>query len=258
MSASGIPFLTSVDAKLSMAEEHLQKLESAFKVIGDANSYSITFQHNADSTQVATWIKFNPPPGVRWAAIIGNCASDLRSALDHIIYAIAVGESGTDPPPDHRRLMFPIADTNREWKKVRDRIRTLSGPVRAVVQNQQPYIRRQANNPLSVLGAINDQDKHRSILVGASLMKEAECKFPGPIQPSGLVEVLARNIPVIDKAPLIIFRFSKPNPDVAVDFSFSFGVVLNVDGVWRPALSELRRVRDEVVRIVDLLRPFVK
>lgn len=260
MVVSGIPFLTSVDAKLSMAEEHLAKLEGSFKSIGESDGCSFTFQHNSNSTEVAMWVKFDPPPGVRWGAIVGNFVNDLRNALDHIVYAIAVGESGRNPPPDGRRLMFPIADSEDDWKGVRGRVRTLSESVRTVIEHEQPFARRQRNefSPLSTLGQLNDRDKHRVISLGASLMQEAKFTFPGPIQPSGLQTVLARKDPVIDQAPLVVFQFSKPNPNVTVEAKLSFGVVLDIERGWRPALPILRGIKDETIRVLNLLRPFVR
>jgi hypothetical protein len=257
---SGIPFLTSVDAKLAMAEEHLGRLQEDFARIGEQKGNAIFFQHNADSTEVTLWIRFDPPPGVRWGGIIGDHANNLRSALDHMVYAIAVGESGQEPPPEEHRLQFPIADLEKNWKNVKYHIDSLSDPVRALIQGEQPYKRRKGRElvSLSVLGALTNRDKHRTILVGASLPQGAKFDFIGPTQPVGLQKFVRWKEPAIDQAPLVTFVFDRPNPNVDVDVKFSFGVGLNIDGVWCPAMPLLRTIRDEVARLVDLLRPCVK
>jgi hypothetical protein len=46
----------------------------------------------------------------RWSLVAADCVHNLRCALDHLVYAIAVYESGQDPPPNHRGLQFPIAE----------------------------------------------------------------------------------------------------------------------------------------------------
>jgi hypothetical protein len=43
--------------------------------------------------------------------MIGDCLPNLRCALDHLVYAIAIHESGQSPPPCEGSLAFPICDS---------------------------------------------------------------------------------------------------------------------------------------------------
>src|SRR4051794_32749877 len=60
------------------------------------------------------------PPLDRWSLVAGDCVHNLRSALDNLIYAIAIYQSRQNPPPDDKSLQFPIvhlANFIAEWNQ---------------------------------------------------------------------------------------------------------------------------------------------
>ena len=74
------------------------------------------------------------PPLDRWSLIAADCVGNLRSTLDHLVYALAVRNTGKNPPPDARKLQFPICDTETSFQgeKKRGRINGLSAKAEAV------------------------------------------------------------------------------------------------------------------------------
>jgi hypothetical protein len=83
---------------------------------------------------------------------------DSFETLSQVGPAVTIFGSARLPPSD-RRLAFPIADTEDDWEREKSRIRSLPDGARTVIESAQPCF---GGNPvLSVLGRLNNQDKHR-------------------------------------------------------------------------------------------------
>jgi len=93
--------LSSVNAKLNRADSHLNAYRDEVTRWAASNPYHLSTGANADSTRhhVAIHITENPD-FESWSLIIGDCVHNLRSALEHLVYAIAVNDAGQNPPPD--------------------------------------------------------------------------------------------------------------------------------------------------------------
>ena len=100
---------SSVWAKVSRAEEHIRDLEDAIVAWRDSNSYRITRKANAEFTEQSFIISvLKQSDFQRLSLFTGDAIHDLRSALDHLVYAIAVFRTGQNPLPNPRDLNFPI------------------------------------------------------------------------------------------------------------------------------------------------------
>ena len=113
--------LDSVEAKLQRAQQHIQNLQDEIAPWMAKASYIISPQVNGDSTRYSliAHLVGKEPPLQRWTLMAGDSLHNLRCALDHLVYAIAVHESGTEPPPDGNKLMFPITDTAKKMQSNR-------------------------------------------------------------------------------------------------------------------------------------------
>lgn len=100
----------------------------------------------------------------RWTQTTHDVVHDLRVALDHLVYAVAVHESGTNSPPDWKQLMFPIASDAKAWAKSKNRIATLSPAVQQAIEALQPFKHAKGARPSWSLHIVNEmdiRDKHR-------------------------------------------------------------------------------------------------
>jgi hypothetical protein len=99
--------------KFERAVEHLNALsaEAAAFIEGDFNTpVGEEYEDTADGWTILKFGEIRPTP-TRWALYLGDFLHNMRSALDHMIYAIAA-ENG-HPDPDNTQ--FPIYDALAKW-----------------------------------------------------------------------------------------------------------------------------------------------
>lgn len=89
--------LDGCEAKLRRAEGHLQTFESEVVRFFEQNPYRITYEADLNALSYTFYIHDLVPPDPDWGLIIGDCIHNLRSALDHLAYQLAILGQGGDP-----------------------------------------------------------------------------------------------------------------------------------------------------------------
>jgi hypothetical protein len=209
--------LDSVNAKLQRAEQHMQSLQNEITAWMATEPYVTRPVVNADSTRysIIAYLVGKEPPLQAWTLVVGDSLHNLRCALDHLVYAIAVHESGTDPPPDENKLMFPIAATLVKFNESAQRIRTLSAPVRDAIEAVQPYRRPHPKlpPPLAILRDLENIDKHRLLRLAFAGIGDAEIELGGVPNPyAGQPELTSNAGDIKDGTEVVAFVFNAPNP----------------------------------------------
>jgi hypothetical protein len=209
-----VSFPPSVRAKLDRAQEHFDAIQTEIAAFDELNPYRTVHDHNADFTEHYLHLRLVEPfPGERWGCIFGDGVQNLRSALDHLVYAIAIRESGQDPPPEYRRLMFPVLDPPKPLPM--SKIRTLSKPVQAAIVAEQPDSNRLDDSLLWQLDQLNVADKHRVIHVTLTQSDFGGYRIEGGT-PKAPMKVTWNLRPLDGKAPLLRLTFESPQPNVKV------------------------------------------
>lgn len=150
----------------------------------------------------------------RWSLMAGDCVHNLRSALDSLVYAIAIYQSGQNPPPDEDNLQFPIVSDPAKFPKQKTRrIKFLSQAVQNEIEKLQPYNRPHPGLPplLELLSDLNNQDKHRTLNVVAASPHKAS--IDGLILPVGseVTSITAIRTIITDKAEIMSFTLEPPD-----------------------------------------------
>lgn len=214
--------IDSAFTRIRHAEEYLDTLQDQVKAWMDDNPYSLIDQTNADLTRYSIILRVvKEPPLKKWSLIASDIVHNLRCALDHYIYAIAIYESGQEIPPDNRLLMFPISDTCEKFREQdRRRLKALSQPVRTAIESVQPY-----NRPhkiffplLTLLRDFDDINKHRLLTVAFSAVTWGDIGFFGPsdnIDKGG--KFIANAGEIKDGSEIAAFTFNSPAPDMKFD-----------------------------------------
>jgi hypothetical protein len=107
------------------------------------------------------------PPLDDWGLVLGECAHNLRSALDNLAYALA--RLRRDPPDNPRKIAFPICVSKAEFaKRRRGNLDQMPAEAVSVIEALQPFQRDRPDvegtpesDALVLLQRLNNMDKHR-------------------------------------------------------------------------------------------------
>jgi len=162
------PEFASCWLKIGRAQEHFRIFDSELGEWTESKPYSILQKSDPEGCRHTLVLELKRPfPADKWSLIAGDCIHNLRCALDHLVYALAVKNSGTNPPQDANRLQFPIASSLEQFEKQRDRIKGLSDKAQTFIEQRQPYNVRTKKMPpqLAILSGLDNADKHRLLTV---------------------------------------------------------------------------------------------
>lgn len=255
--------LDSVFAKIERAREHADLLDKELTAWIDGNPYALHLKVNSDFTRYSVIISIlKPPPLQRWSLIFGDAIHNLRSALDHLIYAISIHALKADPPPNERRSAFLINDTPSDFKSKHWRVADLSQPVRQAIESVQPYNRKHANMPplLTLLRDFDDADKHRLIKVVLQRPVEFNISITGPgLRPEDQ-HFESAYMDVVDGAEIAWITCKRPTPNLQLNGGVTLTIVvehvpgpLGVQrtGIERLLLEDLLPEVREVIEVVS-------
>lgn len=211
------PILTSALEKYARAQYHFDALLGEVDSFFDPKHYKTRPETNADMTKYRFYIEFERPmPSREWGLVFGDGVHNLRSALDHCVYAIGVEENnGVEPPPGVKDLQFPITEDRAKWDGQAWRLKTLSGPAQAAIKRLQPHGHGDEFfvRPLGALSEFDNADKHRSIRVLASVVTEMDGLLSG-LDPGPGYELVWHGGALEDGAPFLTLTLPRPNPNV--------------------------------------------
>jgi hypothetical protein len=215
--------LTSVRAKITRAQEHAQSLKNEIVAWNERHPYSISTQANDDFTRYSIYIRvIEPPPITRWKLMFADSIHNLRHALDHHVRAVAIAETGQEPPANEKALQFPIEDSASEFAVVcRKRLGKISAPVVAIFEKAQPYNRPHPDLPplLSILRDLTNGDKHRLPPLAYAAVAQGHVGFKridgGPIHEKW--EQFAESREIKGDTEIFAMQTDRPTPDMCFD-----------------------------------------
>ncbi|MGH9189863.1 MAG: hypothetical protein ACRD0Q_07515 [Acidimicrobiales bacterium] len=174
------PLLLGVEMKLRRAQHHLDTFAADIAKAG--KNYHLSSDFNTDKTEVTLNLELEPFLSLRWGTIVGDYVHNARSALDHLVFALATQGTGLFPPPNEKRIQFPIADSKGDWGSVRTLATGCLGPALTEIERAQPYHAQNVTwHPLAYINWASNRDKHRLVNVVPSIMAGAKFDFNTPL-----------------------------------------------------------------------------
>jgi hypothetical protein len=151
---------------MSRALEHLQSFEAEAAVWLRRHPYRLIHDRDLQTGEKLLIVDLTEPVPPAFATIIGDCLHNFRSALDNLVYELAIARIGIDPLPERRARMleFPIiADRTMNSRECRNKIGCIHPDAQAIIKDLQPYQggRGGRSNLLWVLHELSVKDKHR-------------------------------------------------------------------------------------------------
>lgn len=161
--------------KVARAERHFSELSDAIDAFLAEDPYTVTVKGYAVPTGDQVMLRFTVlvhsevPPEI--APIIGDVMFNLRSALDHLAYALVIANN----KKPSARTEFPIfyssdrfkgiGKTERDrWTTGLDKMAGMSKPAQALIESLQPYNARvPKREALWLLHELHITDKHHRL-----------------------------------------------------------------------------------------------
>lgn len=183
--------------KVERARQHLKTLADETAAFVERKPYSLVSEFDPERGQDVVRVKVNHKIPARLGLIAADAAHNLRCALDHLVYQLAVIGSGPGA-----KTQFPIFDDRDEYGRQVHRL--LTGVDKrhwARIEAVQPYHVKELllsggqlagyhdplviNLNLIVIARLDNMDKHRLVLAGNGLSPWRQPKFNGAKKVSG-------------------------------------------------------------------------
>jgi len=250
---------------LGHARSHLATLEAEISQYLASGACSISRTRNIDELrQGSEWVftlEVRAPVPEELSALIGDALHDMRSALDYLVWGLAVREGG-DPPLHAREVGFPIRTDRADFFNATNRqIGELPAAARAAIEELQPF-HGPPHDLLRWLNELSNVDKHRTLHLAAAAVSSARfypAGIPGPVT---LEDFYSGPVP----NSAVVARLRATGPD-AVSADLKVGALLDVVVVFADdtganadvnyLLGRIWRHIDSVVvpRLESFLRP---
>jgi hypothetical protein len=242
--------------KIQRAKEHFATLQSEISAWMKTEFLRVVKEADAEGRVHRVFVEvINQPPSDRWSLIAGDCVHNLRSALDSLVYGIAIYQTGQNPPKDERVLQFPIVSSPAAFLKQRYRISSLSTSVQSEIEKTQPYNRPHPEFPpvLELLNILSNQDKHRMLNVVAAAPNRASIEMVHSPD-SRLLSVTAIQTIIVDKTEILSFTVDPPNPHLDYKCEMIIPVcILHPRGPSKSPFSELFNVLNSIIIEVETI-----
>jgi hypothetical protein len=167
MTESSTNRLASARDKVRWAKTHVDQLRSEMRDACDGEAPRVmrtTRKFDPDSERVLFIAERVPEMGEDWGLLIGDALHNLRCALDHLWWQLAIDYLGREPTEKEApRVQFPIIDAVEDWDGHRF-LKLVEKQAADKAKTFQAYDRPDGTEaPLSVLGRLSNHDKHREL-----------------------------------------------------------------------------------------------
>ncbi len=158
-----LPWMESVDAKMTRAREHLDTLHTEARLFFKSTKRKFIMKSNGNEAWIVHYIEDGVPP-IRFGVLLGDCVFNIRSALDNLICGHI---RSRNPIAPCKSTQFPICSKQEQWNaKCKQYLKGVEPAMQQMLRDLQPCFRMSSvpeQDPLSVLNVLSNSDKHRAV-----------------------------------------------------------------------------------------------
>lgn len=219
--------------KLDRAVEHLYALQAAAERWAQTDPCEVIEDCEIETRKHRVFVHLMSEPNDPLIPLrMADCIHNMRQALDHLAYSLAVRLHGCNPPPNEDNTGFPIT-TNATYFE--NAVYSKIAPKK--LMPKALYTRLKAIQPhpgappyLRVLQVLDDLDKHRFLPVVAGVATGHTLNiehFNGSYFSGPRLGILEPETPVIEYVPY-------PGTQVHMEFEFAGAITLGKSSTIAP------------------------
>lgn len=154
----------TVRARLDRCVNHFEAFRDVWNEHLSEGTRSIGIEVGPGGQGRISLLRRSEPP-IELSLYLGEFLYQLRAALDNAMYAVAIIDSGQNPPPNASSLEWPICESETDWKSAKKRrLGKLSNEIQEALYAIQPFQAEfPAWNCLRILNEMARLDRHRAI-----------------------------------------------------------------------------------------------
>jgi hypothetical protein len=230
-----------------------------------ANQTPITIRQKFEADQQAWVCRIETVPDLpeEWGLLIGEILHNLRGALDHLVWDLAILENGVEPvtPSGRGITQFPICGDESSWKD--PSIVRMTAPLgahhRALIEDRQPYHGWDGKrpHPLLTLERLSNTDKHRTLravalaaekLRASGDSKGQDCYWLGDTRIAAILGCPIQPNTELLRIPL---RVTGPNPKMEVELGISVTIGLEDGTPIQDTLDDIAAFVRETLELFE-------
>jgi hypothetical protein len=280
--------LHGVWLKLDRAKAHVDALRAdVFEASdGDPTKVTLARRFDADAKAVLLYVKRLPEIRDSYGVLIGDAIHNVRSALDHLWWALAVRHLKREPTDDEaKEIQFPIFTRPSFLKpgvwENHPYLRHVSDEAAAKAKTMQPFlIPNPTSKPmvivdyLALLAELSNVDKHRFIHAAVTVPQQAVLVPPTtfddctPVWVDAGKQALSIDVHNFERDPTIklddvVVRLyvipNGPNPDVDLKADFTCVISLQIpSGIVLRMLDAMDGIGEHVLGCVREFEPLFR
>jgi hypothetical protein len=170
------------------------------------------------------------PDFERWSLMVGDCVTNLRDSLDHLIYGIAQLPTSPKPESSHLAAFIIRDDLDRFEKDAKQRLCSVPNVVRDAVRSFQPINRPLPELPplLGILGELANGNKHKLLALMMTTFGSYDIKFVGesPAREKATFDVYKGHLD--DGRIVFLFELPSPHPSIKLDKESKIGLHISL------------------------------
>jgi hypothetical protein len=178
------PSRSSAQRKLAWGVESVKTLQAEADTYRSRKAYAFDTERDVRAPNEVHFRCFGTEveaPPDHWPLLAGDAIQNIRSALDHCVWA--AWRSVKTNTGDGNHTQFVICNDTDCWDRYTWHLKGVPAPVRALVERSQPYNRwpqAPADDTLAILARLSNADKHRTLNVVAAAV---EFEMVGVVHP---------------------------------------------------------------------------
>jgi hypothetical protein len=242
--------LALIRAKVERAEQHIHNLDVTVRAFLDSNPYLTARQTHPERPDfMVYWLSGARPIPTLISLIAGDALANLRSALDHLAYHLAL-VNGTTDEKVLKATYFPISDDATKYvTEAPGKVKGMSQAAKEAIDACRPY--KGGNDALWRLHRLNNIDKHRLLVTVCTLFESVSSGHAHYLSPTHNCWQPLKAGDVLTFLPTEIVK----DEDLQFVFQIAFNELEIVE--CKPVLETLQQMADLVGHVVDSFKPLL-